>query len=75
MHMICLKNGFEKKRHPRRMVCLSVILVNASFYDQQEYKHINNKNYELKSLGPIHFVKIRLSNFLSNEFLVKMYTL
>ena len=29
----------------------------------------------LKSLGPIHFVKIRLSNFLGNEFLVKMYTL
>ena len=29
----------------------------------------------LKSLGPIHFVKIRLSNFLGNEFLVKMYKL
>ena len=29
----------------------------------------------LKSLGPIHFVKIRLSNFLGNEFLVKMYNL
>ena len=26
-----------------------------------------------KSLSPIHFVKIRISNFLGNEFLVKMY--
>ena len=30
---------------------------------------------KLKSLSPIHFVKIRLSNFLGNEFLVKMYKL
>ena len=29
----------------------------------------------LKSLSPIHFVKIQLSNFLGNEFLVKMYKL
>ena len=29
----------------------------------------------LKSLSPIHFVKIRLSNFLGNEFLIKMYKL
>ena len=29
----------------------------------------------LKSLSPIHFVKIGLSNFLGNEFLVKMYKL
>ena len=29
----------------------------------------------LKSLSPIHFVKIPLSNFLDNEFLVKMYKL
>ena len=36
---------------------------------------IQDAPFQLKSLGPIHFVKIRLSNFLSNEFLVKMYTL
>ena len=29
----------------------------------------------LKSLSPIYFVKIRLSNFLGNEFLVKMHKL
>ena len=29
----------------------------------------------LKSLSPIHFVKIRLYNFLGNEFIVKMYKL
>ena len=29
----------------------------------------------LKSLIPIHFVKIRLSNFLDKEFLVKIYKL
>ena len=28
-----------------------------------------------KSLSPIHFVKIRLYNFLGNEFIVKMYKL
>ena len=35
----------------------------------------NTKAIFLKSLSPIHFVKIRLSNFLGNEFLVKMYKL
>ena len=29
----------------------------------------------LKSLSPIHFVKIRLTNFLGQEFLVKKYKL
>ena len=31
------------------------------------------KKFDLKSLSPIHFIKIRLPNFLGNEFLVKMY--
>ena len=30
---------------------------------------------DLKSLSPIHFVKIRLYNFLGIEFIVKMYKL
>ena len=34
-----------------------------------------NGNINLKSLSPIHFVKIRLSYFIGNEFLVKMYKL
>ena len=29
----------------------------------------------LKSLSPIHFIKIRLYNFLGNEFIVKMHKL
>ena len=39
------------------------------------HKGLPKGHDNLKSLGPIHFIKIRLSNFLSNEFLVKMYTL
>ena len=31
--------------------------------------------YSLKSLGLIYFVKIRLPDFLCNEFLIKMYRL
>ena len=30
---------------------------------------------KLNSLSPIHLVKLRHSNFLGNEFLVKMYKL
>ena len=29
--------------------------------------------HSLKSLGPIYFVKIRLPDFICNEFLIKMY--
>ena len=38
-------------------------------------KMLMGKYILLKSLSPIHFVKIWLSNFLCNEFLVKMYKL
>ena len=46
------------------------------FYEKlyKERKHEENENLleKLKSLSPIHFVKIRLSNFLGDEFVVKM---
>ena len=47
------------------------VVMNCSAIIVKIKKKINK--FDLKSLSPIHFVKIRLPNFLRNEFLVKMY--
>ena len=44
-------------------------------FDSRIIFSINILTVYLKSLSRIHFVKIRQSNFLGNEFLVKMYKL
>ena len=51
-------------------------LQNITICQKNHEKSLQNIIYRyLKSLSPIHFVKIRLSNFSGNEFLVKMFKL
>ena len=43
--------------------------------NRRQIKPILEDQQRLKSLCPIHFLKIRISYFLGNTFLVKMYKL
>ena len=59
---LCVINGFYRTSIVTKQK-------NLVFYLVLSYQN------HLKSLSPIYFVKIRPSNFLCNEFLIKMYRL
>ena len=77
---LCMHNCLLEWCYPLNK---SHIMYWCSVYDLKETclkpkENVINKTkffHNLKSLSPIYFVKNRLSNFLGNEYLVKMYKL
>ena len=75
MHPVCLlkNNDADDHEHAFFEYVLSLLFIPLSLKPFD--KEASRITQHLKSLSPIHFVIIRLSNILGNEFLVKLYKL